>query len=111
MKIAACRDWSWCDIDVEATGAKLDRMLVARGLRDRELGEMLHLSVQSINKWRHGRSLPDIANLYNLSRIMGVHLEDILVTTIDLQLAQSREAEADSASFFLPFFRFLKVQL
>ncbi len=37
------------------------------------------LSVQSINKWRHGHNLPDIENMFILSRILGIKVDNFLV--------------------------------
>ncbi|MGN0438327.1 MAG: helix-turn-helix domain-containing protein [Lachnospiraceae bacterium] len=66
-------------IDMVATGKKISRLIDESGLTDKKLGEIMGLSVQSINKWRHGRNLPDIENLFILSRILGIKVDDFLV--------------------------------
>ena len=43
----------------------------------------MNISVQAINKWRHGHSIPDIDNLYFLSRILNVKVDDLLVSRAD----------------------------
>ena len=49
---------------------------------NKELGEIMGLSVQSINKWRHGHNLPDIENLSFLSRIFGIKVDDFLIPLV-----------------------------
>ena len=66
-------------LDIKATGAQISRLIDESGLNDKKLGEIMDLSVQSINKWRHGRSLPDIENMFILSRILGKRVDDFLV--------------------------------
>ena len=66
-------------IDMEATSRRIAWFIDNSGLSDREFGESMGLTVQSINKWRHARNLPDIENLYILSRILGVKVDDFIV--------------------------------
>ena len=85
-------------IDMDATGKRICRMIKDSGLSDRQLGEIMGLSVQAINKWRHGRSLPDIENLFILSRIFGVRVDDFLVPV------NCKEYEVElSASYFFAY--------
>lgn len=66
-------------LDIIATGERIAMCISKSGLSDKELGAMMHVSVQAINKWRHGRSLPDIENMYILSRILGTHIDSLLM--------------------------------
>lgn len=66
-------------IDVEATGKRIGRMIKERGISDKELSKMMGISIQAINKWRHGYTIPDIENMYILSRILCVKVDDFLV--------------------------------
>lgn len=66
-------------LDMNATGAQISKLINESGLNDKQLGETMHLSVQSINKWRHGHNLPDIENMFILSRILGKRVDDFLV--------------------------------
>lgn len=66
-------------IDMEATSKRIAWFIDDSGLSDREFGESMGLTVQSVNKWRHARNIPDIENLYILSRILGVKVDDFLV--------------------------------
>ncbi len=71
----------FCDgIDIEATCRRIAAYIKDSGLTDRELGEMLGTSVQSVNKWRHAHNLPDIDNMFMMSRIFGVMMDDMIVS-------------------------------
>ena len=66
-------------LDMTGTGRRIGEFIDSSGLTDKDLGEQMHLTVQSINKWRHGRCLPDLENLFILSRILNVKVDDFLV--------------------------------
>ena len=90
-------------IDMDATSKKISQLINESGLSDKELGEIMGLSVQSINKWRHGHNLPDIENLFFLSRIFGIKVDDFIIPLvvkpqIEIKYAFITEAEGFSAS-------------
>lgn len=88
-------------IDMDATGKKISKLIDESGLSDKELGGIMGLSVQSINKWRHGRNLPDIENLFFLSRIFGIKVDDFLVPLVTQSQFEAKfqpEAEDFSVS-------------
>ncbi len=62
-----------------ATMRRLGELIEESGCTDKEISKLMGLSVQSVNKWRHGYSFPDIENLYTLSKILGVCADDIFV--------------------------------
>lgn len=67
-------------LDAVLTGQKIHNAIKQSGYSIRELQEMLSLSCpQPIYRWIKGRTLPSIDNLYMLSRILGVHMEELLV--------------------------------
>lgn len=67
-------------IDLEKTGIKLKSMLKMVGYDVKFIQEYLHLSCpQSIYRWFKGKTLPSVENLCALSRLLGVHMEDLLV--------------------------------
>ncbi len=76
------RDMSISGLDMEATIRKVSKEINKSGLSDKELGGIMGLSVQSINKWRHGHNLPDIENMFILSRILGKNVDDLLVPLV-----------------------------
>ena len=67
-------------IDLTATGANILRLRKARGLSVRELQQFFGFEEpQAIYKWQRGQSLPTVDNLYALSALLGVPMNDILV--------------------------------
>lgn len=81
-------------LDMNATGAQISKLINESGLNDKQLGEIMNLSVQSINKWRHGHNLPDIENMFILSRILGKRVDDFLVPMATEQPILEVEIEA-----------------
>ena len=72
-------------IDAAATGQNLRRLRLEKGNREKgnsvkELQEYLGLSCpQGVYQWQAGRSLPSVDNLYAVSRLWGVSMNEILV--------------------------------
>lgn len=67
-------------IDKEKTGLKLKSMLKVAGYDVKFVQEYLHLSCpQPIYRWFQGKILPSVENLCALSRLLGVHMEELLV--------------------------------
>lgn len=67
-------------IDQVKTGIKLKMMLKAAGYEVRDIQEYLHLSCpQSIYRWYKGKILPSVEHLCALSKLLNVHMEDLLV--------------------------------
>ena len=67
-------------IDPIKTGTKIKKMLKAAGYEVRDIQEYLHLSCpQSIYRWFKGKILPSVEHLCALSKLLNVHMEDLLV--------------------------------
>jgi transcriptional regulator with XRE-family HTH domain len=66
-------------IDEEATRERVCALLKERGLTDRVLSEKIGISRQAVNKWRHKMNFVDIENLYILSGILRMKIDDLLV--------------------------------
>lgn len=67
-------------IDQVQTGIKLKTMLKNAGYDVKFIQKYLHLSCpQSIYRWFQGKILPSVEHLCALSRLLGVHMEDLLV--------------------------------
>jgi len=66
-------------IDVAATGRKIRELRRQNNLRVTDLMDYMGLeSVQAIYKWQRGDSLPSVDNLFALSRLFGITVDDIL---------------------------------
>lgn len=67
-------------LDTVLTGRKIHCAVKHSGYSIKELQEMLGLSCpQTIYRWISGQTVPSIDNLYMLSKILEVHIEDLLV--------------------------------
>lgn len=48
-----------------------------KGLSQKDLAELVDLSNKSVNSWEVGKSLPDLATLYQLCQIFGISLNEM----------------------------------
>ena len=70
-------------IDPKASGKQIRTLCAARGLSPKEIQQQLSLaSSQAVYHWQSGRSLPNVDNLYALSKLLDVHMEDFLVSSL-----------------------------
>jgi len=67
-------------LDIILTGQRIRSVIFAKGYRVTEIQEILHLACpQSVYRWLCGRALPTVDNLYMLSKVFDMHMEDLLV--------------------------------
>ena len=72
-------------IDQIKTGIKLKIMLKQAGYDVKFVQEYLHLSCpQSIYRWFKGKVLPSVEHLCALSKLLNVHIEELIVFEGDL---------------------------
>ena len=66
-------------INLEATGARIKEIRKQKHLSVSELADLLELgSVQAVYRWEKGSCFPSIDNLYAMSRILEVPIDDIV---------------------------------
>lgn len=69
------------NIDMVRTGQKLKELISAAGYDVKAIQSYLHLSCpQPIYRWFKGKTLPTVEHLYALSRLLEVHMEELLVS-------------------------------
>ena len=92
-------------LDVVATGENIIRLRELRGLTVRDLQNWFDFDEpQAIYKWQKGKSMPTIENLYGLSIILGVSMEQILVfNTPQLNIVNAGQREVSCCPLFFPF--------
>lgn len=74
-------------IDLPATGENIRRLRQAKGLSVRDLQQFFGFEEpQAIYKWQRGQCLPTVDNLYALSNLLDVPMNDILVAVDTSQL-------------------------
>lgn len=67
-------------IDQLRTGKKLKTMIESAGYDVKYIQKYLHLSCpQSVYRWYKGKALPSLEHLAALSKLLHVHMEELLV--------------------------------
>lgn len=83
-------------LDVDATGAKIKSLMKQRGITPRQLQIILNFPyVQTVYNWFSGKNMPTIDNLIVLAQVLGVTVDEIIVTkTVDIEIEDMQGAEA-----------------
>ena len=93
-------------IDPVATGANICRLRKDRGLTVRDLQHYFGFEEpQAIYKWQRGQSLPSVDNLYALSALLQVPMNEISSPLLISSLSSSRQPSAAQVSLSENFFR------
>lgn len=88
-------------IDLRATGENIIRLRKANGFTVRELQHYFGFEEpQAIYKWQQGKCLPSVDNLYALSRLFGVSMNEILVQS-QLNLTKNGQSNDCPLNFLL----------
>lgn len=86
----------YISLDLKLTGQKIHRVMKERGYTVRQIQEKLHLSYpQSVYRWLHGYTLPSVDNLYRLSKLFCVHMEELLVDGAADETDDKSESETE----------------
>lgn len=84
MNVRTVITWTVPVIDLKATGQNIKNLRKAAGISVRDLQNVLGFTnPQAIYKWQNGDSLPSIDNLVILAAVLGVTIDEILVTDGD----------------------------
>ena len=68
------------DVDLMRTGAMLKDQIQSAGYTVKDIQQYLMLSCpQPIYRWYSGKILPSVNHLYAISRLLGVHMEELIV--------------------------------
>ena len=82
-------------LDLDATGAKIKTLMKQRGISPRQMQLILNFPyVQTIYNWFAGKNMPTIDNLVVLAQVLGVSMDDIIVTRmveVDIVVEEGRE--------------------
>ena len=67
-------------IDVYETGKNIERLRKEKGLRVKDISSYMgFLEPQAVYKWQQGKALPSLDNMFALSVLFQVPMENILV--------------------------------
>lgn len=71
---------TYSNIDMAATGFHLKNLTASKGLTAKMIQKYLGLSCpQPVYRWFKGQILPSVDHLYALSRLLQMHMEDLIV--------------------------------
>ena len=67
-------------IDMSATGKNIKELISKNGYNVRDIKDFLGLdSAQAVYKWIKGDSLPSLDNLYSLSVLLNIPMDEIII--------------------------------
>lgn len=64
--------------DTRKIGARIAELRKAKDMTQMELADQMFVSFQAVSNWERGNTMPDIAKLGDLARILGVSIEELL---------------------------------
>ncbi len=65
-------------MNIKKTGEQIAMLRKSKGLTQNELGERLGVSFQAVSKWERGETLPDVAVLPDLAKVLETTVDFIL---------------------------------
>ena len=66
-------------MDISKVGVQISALRKSKGLTRNELGEKVGVSFQAVSKWERGETLPDIALLPDLAKVLETSVDNILI--------------------------------
>lgn len=69
-------------MDKKKTGILIKEARISKNYTQSELGDLLGVTNKAVSRWENGESFPDIGILENLSGILGIKIQDIVVGEI-----------------------------
>ena len=70
---------TYTKIDCVQTGKNLTELMYLYDVNVKQLANTLGVSNQAVYKWLNGQALPSLDNLFQISRILNVSMDDIVV--------------------------------
>lgn len=74
-------EWGlYSGIDLVRTGSHLKRLIKQQGYPVKDIQKLMNLSCpQPVYRWFKGQVLPSVEHLYVLSKLLEIHMEELLV--------------------------------
>ena len=66
-------------MNMDKVGEQIATLRRCKGLTQNELGERIGVSFQAVSKWERGETLPDVAVLPDLARVLETSVDNILL--------------------------------
>ncbi len=64
-------------MDQVKIGALIAKLRKAKGLTQAQLGDMIGVGNRAVSKWETGQTMPDIGNINELSKILGITTDEL----------------------------------
>ncbi len=77
-------------------GKRIQQLRIDNGLTQEQLAEMLAVSRQSISKWEMDQSLPEIDKVVQMSRLLSVGTDEILLEEADVKKLRPQQLHLGS---------------
>ena len=74
-------------------GETISMLRKEKGLTQRELAEMLHITDKAVSKWEREQSYPDIGTIPRLAEILGVSVEELMQIKKEAEAPVSKVSE------------------
>ncbi len=65
-------------MDQEKVGNLIKKLRTDHNLTQKELADKLNVTFQAVSKWENGKSVPDIAQLHEISKLFSIDISDLL---------------------------------
>lgn len=74
--------------DTKKIGTRIALLRKAKDMTQMELADQLMVSYQAVSNWERGNTMPDIGKLSDLSKILGVSIEELLGSKTETEIVQ-----------------------
>lgn len=87
-------------IDMKKTGTKIKALCKLRHITVKDIQRELCISAhQSVYDWFSGKTLPSLDNMYRLSKLLNVHMEDML------EVSEKSVAEITEDNYMMVYYQ------
>ena len=67
------------NLDFKATGKRIKQIMDEKGIPVKNIALSMSISEQAVYRWLYGETIPTVKNLFSLSQLLGVEVDDLLV--------------------------------
>ncbi len=71
------------ELDFKATGNRIKQVMDEKGITVKDIAHSMNISDQAVYRWIYGDTIPTVKNLFTLSQLLGVEVDDLLVGLSD----------------------------
>lgn len=97
-------------MDKEKIGCFISTLRKEKGMTQKELADKLHVSDRTISKWERGAGLPDASLMINLSDLLGITVNELLIGERNLSKVYTEETKEDIREAVSVIYQHMHVQ-